>query len=107
MKFLVSKEDLKLEGEYNILYFYATWLNEHKKMMTMLSKMEDKYSINFYGINVDEFKLFCKVYSIYTIPTIVILKDKKEIRRITGVVMTSALKNSFYEMIKLNKADIK
>lgn len=81
------------------LYFYATWMPFHKKMLFMIDKVEQKYpDIQFVGIDVDYFKSLCIQYSIKNVPTVVILNDGEEINRINGVVLTSAFTHLFCDI---------
>lgn len=83
------------------LYFYAPWMPFHKKMLEMIKKVEEQHpSINFLGIDTDSFKGTCKRFNVDSIPTVIIFWDGKGIKRITGLVMTSAFKSIFNDIIK-------
>lgn len=98
MIFLTKEDDLKIDKLQSI-YFYASWMPYHKKMLIMLDKVEKKHSnIEFIAIDVDSFKTLCKRFSIESVPTITVLKDGKEIKRITGLVLTSAFKSVFADI---------
>lgn len=98
MIFLSKEEDFLLANK-QVLYFYADWMPQHKKMLSMLSKMEEKYKdINFIGINTDHFISIYKRFNIESIPTILIILDGEEKRRVNGVILTSALKSIFADI---------
>lgn len=99
MLYLTSEEDFKLKGE-QFIYFYAPWMPYHKKMVTMISKIEKKYNINFCGIDTDYFKNLYKRFNVDSIPTILILNEGNEIKRIKGLILTSAFKNIFVDIYK-------
>ena len=81
------------------LYFYASWLPFHKKFLIMIDKIEKKHNnIIFSAIDTDQFKSQCKRFLITSIPTIIILKDGKEIKRIIGLILTSAFKSAFADI---------
>ncbi len=102
MLFLTSEEELILEPKIQALYFYASWMPYHKKMVNMVSKMEQKYkNIDFLAIDVDGFKSFIKRFGINSIPTIVILNNGKEIKRLEGLILTSAIKSAFVDICKV------
>lgn len=102
MKFLTLEEELDIKSNNNVLYFYSTWLPFHKKMLIMLSKAESKYKhVNFTAIDVDSFKSICKRFDITNIPTVILLKNKDEVARIVGMVLTSA----FIPKFKIYKED--
>ena len=99
MNFITNEEDLKLNNGIVCLYFYASWMPFHKKMIIMISKIEEKYKqIIFYAIDTDHFKNLCKKFEVSEIPTVIIKKDDKEINRINGLVLTSAFKSAFVDI---------
>lgn len=94
----ITQDDLTLD-KTQAFYFYATWMPFHKKMMHMIEKMEEKREdISFFAIDVDHFKGLCRRFGIESIPSVVIFKDGKEIKRINGLVMTSAFKSAFADI---------
>ncbi len=101
MIFISEESDLKFD-KMCVLYFYASWVPYNKKMLVMIDKMEQKYSdINFFAINADNFMQLCKRFSINNVPTVVIF-DKKELKRITGLVLTSAFKSAFADICSVS-----
>jgi len=100
MEFILSEEDLIKNNNIKVLYFYANWMPFHKKMLVMLNKMEEKYNnILYFAIDTDFFKSLPAKYKVSSIPTIIFLKDNKEVNRLTGIVMTSVIKNAFVNIV--------
>ncbi len=98
MIFITHESDLLLNDKKAALYFYASWMPFHKKMMIMISKVEEKYKdIVFYAIDIDFFKSLCSRYKIEEIPTVVIINNK-EIKRLVGLPLTSAFKSAFSDI---------
>jgi thioredoxin 1 len=99
MLFITREEELQIDSPMQALYFYATWMPYHSKFITMISKIEDKYKdISFSAVDVEQFSNQCKRFSINSIPTVLILKEGKEIKRINGLVLTSAFKSAFADI---------
>lgn len=99
MQFVTQEEDIQMDRPLQALYFYASWMPYHSKFLTMISKMEDKYKdISFFAIDVEAFKNQCKRFSIDSIPTVLILKGGKEVKRINGLTLTSAFKSAFADI---------
>ncbi len=99
MMFITREEELKTDLPMQALYFYAPWMPFHNKFITMIGKIEEKYKdINFFAVDVDEFSNQCKRFSIDSIPTVLILKEGKEVKRINGLVLTSAFKSAFADI---------
>lgn len=98
MKFITHEDDIKLDN-LHVLYFYASWMPYHKKMMIMIDKIEKKYkNILFSAIDVDFFKNTCKRFSVTSVPSVIILLDGREVKRITGMILTSAFKSIFADI---------
>jgi thioredoxin-like negative regulator of GroEL len=98
MIFIAEEKELVLKGDF-ILYFYASWMPFYNKMLTMLTKIEQKYKDKtFFCIDTDAFSPTCKRFSITNIPAILLFKENCEEKRISGVVLTSALKNIFQQI---------
>ena len=96
MFFFTQESDLQIKSKIISLYFYAPWMPYHKKMVDMINKMEEKYKdIVFYAIDIDYFKGLCKRFNVTSIPEVIILVDGKEVKRINGVVLTSAFRSAF------------
>lgn len=99
MNFITREEEIRMDLPLQAFYFYASWMPYHKKFITMIGKMEEKYKgIVFSAIDVDEFSSQCKRFSIDSIPTVLILKDGKEVKRINGLTLTSAFRTAFADI---------
>jgi thioredoxin-like negative regulator of GroEL len=99
MIFINQESELDLNGTAQVIYFYAPWMPHHKKMILMLSKMEEKYKdIIFYAVDVDAFKGLCVRFSVSSIPEVLLFKNNKKVKNITGIVLTSAFKKAFADI---------
>jgi thioredoxin 1 len=99
MLFITHENELNNKAKIQSLYFYSSWIPYHKKMLIMIDKIEQKYKdINFIAIDVDSFKGLCKRFNIESIPTVIIIDNGKEIKRIEGLVMTSAFRSVFVDI---------
>jgi thiol-disulfide isomerase/thioredoxin len=101
MIFIDKESDLSFD-DMCVLYFYASWYPYNKKMLIMLDKMEQKYNhIKFFAINVDDFKQVTKRFAINSVPTVLIF-NKKELKRITGLVLTSVFRSVFADICSVS-----
>lgn len=99
MLFITKEQEIISPSKIKVLYFYATWMPFHKKMLIMIDKIEQKYKdITFLAIDVDHFKGLCRRFNIESIPTVLIMDNGEEIKRINGLVMTSAFKSAFVDI---------
>lgn len=104
MFFLTQEDDLKLNKDFQALYFYASWMPYHKKMMIMIDKIEKKYqNISFLAIDTDHFKGLCRRFNVNNIPLILVMKDGAELKRINGLILTSAFKSAFADICNTSK----
>lgn len=99
MIFITQEDELKIGEGIVGLYFYASWMPYHKKMMIMISKIEEKYNnIIFYAIDTDYFKNLCKRFEVTSIPTVIIRKNDIEANRLNGIILTSAFRSAFVDI---------
>lgn len=99
MLFITREDEIQVNSPLLSLYFYSSWMPYHKKFLTMIGKMEEKYKdIIFLAVDVDEFKNQCTRFSVDSIPTVLILKDGKEVKRIKGLTLTSAFRSAFADI---------
>lgn len=98
MIFITREEEIQIDLPLQSLYFYASWMPYHKKFLVMIEKIEEKHKMPFYAIDVDQFKNQCKRFQIDSVPTILVLKEGKEVKRINGLILTSALKSAYADI---------
>ena len=68
-----------------LLDFYAEWCGPCKMLSPVISEIADERAdVKVGKINVDEENALAREYNIYSIPTLVVLKDGKEVKRATG-----------------------
>lgn len=67
--------------------FYATWCNPCKAMLPIMNNIAKEYSdkIKLTKLDVDNREDVATKYQVFSVPTIVILKDKVEVDRIVGL----------------------
>lgn len=103
MLFATSESEIVLKDDIQALYFYTPWLPFHKKMLVMINKMEDKFkNISFTAVDVDAFSSQCIRFNIDSVPTIVLFKNGKEIKRINGLILTSAFKSALADICTIS-----
>lgn len=99
MKSILLEEELREDNKFVCLYFFASWMPFDKKMKIMIEKMEKKREdVTFLAIDVERHKSLCVRFKVDSVPTIVINKDGKEVKRIVGLVLTSAFNKTFNEL---------
>ena len=92
MIFIINEEDLKINKQINILYFYSSKMLFYTRFCNILEILEkENKKIICYAINVNNFKNLCDRFSIASVPTIVIFKDSAEVERFEGLTLKSAI----------------
>jgi len=99
MQFITEEKELQIDLPLQALYFYASWMPYHNKFLTMISKIEEKHKdISFFAVDVEAFPNQCKRFSVDSIPEVLVLKGGKEVKRISGLVLTSAFRSAFADI---------
>ena len=79
-----SFNDIKNSGTV-LLDFYAEWCGPCKMLSPIISEIADERpDIKVGKINVDAESSLAREFNIYSIPTLVVLKDGVEVKRATG-----------------------
>lgn len=68
----------------HVLYFTADWCNPCKKVKPIVDEMNRENIIKFQLVDVDSEMELAKRFEIRSVPTFILIKDGKEIKRTTG-----------------------
>jgi thioredoxin len=84
-----------------IVDFYADWCGPCQMMKPIFEKVSSSMKgYNFFKINVDNAPETAQMYAVRSIPTIVFMKDGKEVDRILGVLQESDFKAKIASSLK-------
>jgi thioredoxin 1 len=87
MLFITQEEEIKMDQPIQVLYFYTTWMPFHNKLIYVISEIEEKYkNISYLAIDADYFSTQCIRFAILSVPTLLLLKDGREVKRIEGTI---------------------
>lgn len=75
-----------LQEGTQIVEFWAEWCGPCKLMAPIVSKWEEQTGMSVHKVNVDHDTVLSKEFKVTAIPVMVVLKDGKEVDRITGVM---------------------
>ena len=84
-----------------IIDFYAEWCGPCKMMEPVFDKLSNEFKdIYFFKANVDNNQKIASVYAVRSIPTIIFLKDDKEVDRVIGLIHEDDFKKKINEAFK-------
>ena len=88
----LTKEEFDNEKkEYMLVDFYATWCGPCKMMASVLESVDSKNIIDIAKINIDEERQLAIENGIEVIPTLLLFKEGKEIKRSSGFMTEQEL----------------
>ncbi|WNY25292.1 thioredoxin family protein [Methanolapillus millepedarum] len=69
-----------------LIDFSATWCGPCRMQKPIIEELKTKYAkVNFRIVDIDESPDMARTYNIHAVPTLVVLKDGKEVSRFVGV----------------------
>ena len=88
----LTKEEFDNEKkEYMLVDFYATWCGPCKMMASVLESVDSKNIIDIAKVNIDEERQLAIENGIEVIPTLLLFKEGKEIKRSSGFMSEQEL----------------
>ena len=86
-----EKEVLKTKGKV-FVDFYATWCGPCKMVAPFIEELSEEIDdVKFVSIDTDEEDELSEEYGIISIPTVVLFKNGKEIKRHVGIITKEEL----------------
>ena len=83
------------------LKFGANWCGPCKALEPRIKQMEEEFpSVSFKTIDVDNDPAMAKKYQIRTLPTVILLRDGREITRVNGSTLITPLRKAFRELVE-------
>lgn len=83
------------EKETVLIDFFATWCGPCKMMEPVIDNLQEKYKSNeetaIIKINIDELPEVTAQFNVMSVPTFIVLKNKKESARLIGAVTEEAI----------------
>ena len=98
---VMNESDFQVDNGLVAVKFWATWCGPCKRLEPSISKMEQEFEGDkFLSIEIDQVPTIAQKYRIRTLPTILLLKNGREVNRITGLVLTEPMRKAFKDFTK-------
>lgn len=93
-------DKIKNTDGLKVVDFYADWCSPCKMLAPVLEELSLEMSdaVEFVKINIDENLELAQEYGITTIPTLVFIKDGKELNRKIGFMFKNSLKDEILNL---------
>lgn len=91
-----EKDFTKLIDKEAVVDFYANWCGPCKMFGPIFEDISKEKTINFVKLDVDSYSDIAREYGVMSIPTIILFRDGKEVKRFTGFMS----KDAFIEFLK-------
>lgn len=96
---ITKKEELVIDQGVVVIKFFATWCGPCKKMDPIVDILESEFNdCTFFAVNADDFPNIVSTYGVKSLPTIVFLKDGKEVKKVIGVSLIDPLRKLLRDM---------
>ena len=82
--------------------FGASWCGPCKSLEPIMDKMKEEFSpgVKFFAVDVEEAPQLAKTHRIRSLPTVILLRDGQEVRRLVGAVKTDPVRKAFRDLVK-------
>ena len=86
------KKEVLEESKTVLIDFYADWCGPCKMLAPVLEEIaKENINTKFVKINVDDAQDLAMEYNVMSIPTLVVIKNGKEVNRMVGLASKSEL----------------
>ena len=94
IKHLVNVEDFEKEvqGQLVIVDFYADWCGPCQMLAPVLEQLDKEVSLKVVKVNVDEIPDLARQFRIMSIPTLLLFKDGKFVKKDLGYMPIERLR---------------
>lgn len=94
IKYLTNEADFDSEIQSGtvLVDFYADWCGPCQMLGPVLEELESQQDIKIIKINVDSLSGIARKFGVMSIPTLILFKDGKEVKKQTGYMPLQHLK---------------
>ena len=87
----------------SLVDFWATWCGPCRVLSPVVERLADDFAgrVKIGRVNIDENETLAGLYGIRAVPTLLFLKDGKEVDRVMGVESEDVLTQKLLKMLRL------
>ena len=82
----------EVQGETVVVDFYADWCGPCQMLAPLLEQLDKEGGLNIIKINVDEVPDLARQFRIMSIPTLMLFKDGKFVKKVLGYMPIESLR---------------
>jgi len=95
MREVETQDKFNIESGLVVVKFGAAWCGPCKKLEPQLEKMEKEFTnIEFISVDIDNISSLAKQYQVRSLPTLILFKNGKEIKRVPGLPLLDSLRKT-------------
>ena len=95
---VANESDFNVDYGLYVIKFWAPWCGPCKMYNPVIDRLDDEFeSINFLSVDTDQVPELAKKFKITSLPTLVIIQDGEEKRRVLGLSMIKPLRTLLRE----------
>lgn len=97
---ITNESDFNIDNDKLVaVKFWASWCGPCKQMNPSIKKIEDEFpNVKFLSVEIEQVPEIAQRFRIKSLPSILLLKDGQEVKRINGLVLIEPLRKAFRDL---------
>lgn len=97
---ITNESDFNIDNDKLVaVKFWASWCGPCKQMNPSIKKIEDEFpNVKFLSVEIEQVPEIVQRFRIKSLPSILLLKDGQEVKRINGLVLIEPLRKAFRDL---------
>ena len=97
---ITNESDFNIDNDKLVaVKFWASWCGPCKQMNPSIKKIEEEFpNVKFLSVEIEQVPEIAQRFRIKSLPSILLLKDGQEVKRINGLVLMDRLRKAFRDL---------
>jgi len=97
---ITNESDFNIDNDKLVaVKFWASWCGPCKQMNPSIKKIEEEFpNVKFLSVEIEQVPEIAQRFRIKSLPSILLLKDGQEVKRINGLVLIDPLRKAFRDL---------